>query len=73
MTFLKSAGPRSRPAQEMEFVQEKQEAELGSSLEPLETFFYTHPFESSAEPMLIKVMGPYPGTAFKRDGPLTLN
>ena len=54
-------------------VQGKQEAELGSSLEPLETFFYTHAFESSAEPMLIKVMGPYTGTAFKRDGPLTLN
>ena len=54
-------------------VQGKQEAELGSSLEPLETFFYTHPFESSPEAVLIKVMGPYTGTAFKRDGPLTLN
>ena len=43
---------------------------MGSSLEPLETFFYTHPFESSAEPVLIKVMGPYSGTALKREGPL---
>ena len=51
-------------------MQGKQEAELGSSLDPLETFFYTHPFESSAEPVLIKVMGPYSGTALKREGPL---
>ena len=43
---------------------------MGSSLEPLETFFYTHPFEPSAEPMLIRAMGPYYGTALKRDGPL---
>ena len=43
---------------------------MGSSLEPLETFFYTHPFEPSAEPVVIKVMGPYSGTALKRDGPL---
>ena len=43
---------------------------MGSFLEPLETFFYTHPFEPSAEPVLIKVMGSYSGTALKRDGPL---
>ena len=43
---------------------------MGSSLEPLETFFYTHPLESSAELVLIKVMGPYSGSALNRDGPL---
>ena len=43
---------------------------MGSSLEPLETAFYTHPFEPSAEPVVIKVMGSYSGTALKRDGPL---
>ena len=43
---------------------------MGSSLEPLETFFYTHPLESSAEPVLIKGMGSYSRTALKREGPL---
>jgi len=43
--------------------QGKQEAELGSSLETLETFFYTYSVEASAEPVVIKVMGPYSGTA----------
>ena len=43
---------------------------MGSSLEPLETFFYTYSVEASAKPVLIKVMGPYSGTALKRDGPL---
>ena len=43
---------------------------MGSSLEPLEPFFYTHPLESSDEPVLIKGMGSYSGTALKREGPL---
>ena len=73
MTFLKSAGPSSRPAQEMEYCP----GEAGSRVGVISGAFgniLVHIFcESSAEPVLIQVMGPYTGTAFKRDGPLTLN
>ena len=70
MTFLKSAGPRSRPTQEMEYCP----GEAGSRVGVISGAFgniLVHIFcESSAEPVLIKVMGLYSGSALNRDGPL---
>ena len=70
MTFLKSAGPSSRPTQEMEYCP----GEAGSRVGVISGAFgniLLHIFcESSAEPVLIKVMGLYSGSALNRDGPL---